>query len=100
MGGLRVLVIIMGALIVAGFAVLGATIAGRMAKPHGDGVAPAQSFTAAPLDIPAGARIETMAAGSGRLVLDLVLKDGTRELIVIDLETGRKLGTMPLRTAP
>ncbi len=66
----------------------------------GGSATPVQSFTAPPIDIPRGARIETIAAGSDRLVLDLVLPDGNRELVVIDLANGRKLGTIPLHTGP
>jgi hypothetical protein len=40
-----------------------------------------------------------MSAGPDRLVLDLLLPDGSRELAVIDLVTGHRLGTIPLRTA-
>ena len=35
-----------------------------------------------------------------RLVVDIVLPDGTRQLLILDLTTGRRLGTIPLRTAP
>ena len=41
-----------------------------------------------------------MTAGSDRLIIDLLLADGTRQLLVIDLATGQRLGTIPLRTAP
>jgi len=41
-----------------------------------------------------------MAVGPDRLVLDVVLADGTRQLLILDLVTGRRLGTVPLRTAP
>src|SRR5438309_897805 len=36
-------------------------------------------------------------AGPDRLVIDLLLADGTRQLLIIDLATGRRLGTIPLR---
>jgi hypothetical protein len=96
MRALKALVAVMGIMIVAGVAVLAATIVGRFS--HSDN-AP-QTFEAAPIDIPRGARIETMSAVSDRLVLDLVLADGTRQLVVIDLASGKKLGTIPLRPAP
>jgi hypothetical protein len=97
MRALKALVVVMGIMIVAGVAVLAATIVGRL-SPSGN-VAP-QTFAAAPIDIPRGARIETMSTESGRLVLDLVLADGTRQLVIIDLASGKKLGTIPLRPAP
>ena len=34
------------------------------------------------------------------LILDLLLADGTRQLLIIDLATGQRLGTIPLRIAP
>jgi hypothetical protein len=82
MAALKVLVVVMGIMLVAGVAVLLAAIA------------------AVPIDIPPGARVEAMSAGPDRLVLDLVLADGTRALVVIDLTTGHRLGTIPLRAAP
>ena len=41
-----------------------------------------------------------MGVGNDRLVIDLVLPDGNRRLVIIDLATGRSLGKIPLRTAP
>ena len=37
---------------------------------------------------------------SDRLVLDILLPDGNRRLVIIELATGRPLGAIPLRTAP
>lgn len=96
MGALKILVGVMGAMILAGVAVLGATVAGRLSKP----AAPAQAFVAPAIDIPTGARVESMSAGQDRIVLDLVLADGGRQLLILDLASGRKLGTVPLRSAP
>ena len=59
-----------------------------------------QAFAAAPIELPAGARIETMSIGSDRLVIHIVLPDGNRDLLVIDLASGRRVGTIPLRFAP
>jgi len=41
-----------------------------------------------------------MTAGPDRLVIDLLLADGTRQLLILDLATGQRLGTIPVRTAP
>jgi len=54
-------------------------------------------YAAPPIELPAGSRIEAMTAGPDRLVVDLLLADGTRQLLIIDLATGRRLGTIPLR---
>jgi hypothetical protein len=95
---LKILVAVMGIMLVAGVAVLVIIIAGRMSR-GGPATAPSQPFAAAPLDLPVGARLETIGVGPDRLVLDLVLPDGNRELWVIDLASGRRLGAIPLRTA-
>jgi hypothetical protein len=96
---LKLLVIVMAVMILAGFAALIVVIAGRVSR---GGPAPSlpQPVVAAPIELPAGARIETMSIGSDRLVLDILLPDGNRRLMIIDPATGRLLGTIPLRTAP
>ena len=50
--------------------------------------------------MPAGARIETIGVGTDRLVLAVLKPDGTRELLIVDLASGRRLGTIPLGTTP
>ena len=57
-------------------------------------------LAAAPIELPAGARIETIGVGSDRLVLNVVLPDDNRQLLLIDLATGRRLATIPLRPSP
>ena len=99
MAALKILVVVMGVMILVGFATLLVVIAGRLSRSAPE-TASLQPFGASPIELPAGARIETIGAGSDRLVLDLVLPDGNRELIIIDLATGRRLGAIPLRTAP
>jgi hypothetical protein len=96
---LKILVVVMGVMLVAGVAILTVTIAGRV-SPNRAGPAPSPPFAAGPIDLPQGARIETMAVGPDRLVVDVVLADGTRQLLILDLVTGRRLGMIPLRTAP
>jgi hypothetical protein len=93
---LKILVGVMGAMILAGVAVLGATVAGRLSRS----APPPQAFTAPAVDIPAGSRVEAMSTGADRVVLDLVLSDGSRQLLIVDLASGRKLGTVPLHASP
>jgi hypothetical protein len=98
---LRILVVVMGAMLVGGFIALIISIA-YVAK-HRQTTAPATAaapYTAPAIDLPAGARIETMALGPDRLVLNIINPDGDRELLVLDLASGRRLGTIPLRVAP
>jgi Family of unknown function (DUF6476) len=98
MRGLKVLVVVMGVLIVIGFAALIAGIVGKMSRDR-PGASLERPFGAAAIDIPPGARIETMTASSNRLILDLALPDGGRQLLVVDLATGARLGTIALRPA-
>jgi hypothetical protein len=100
---LKILVAVMGVMLVVGFVALVVSIA-YMAK-HPQATAPAAAaapvpHTAAPIELPAGARIETMALGTNRLVLSIIMPDGNRELLVLDSTSGRRLGTIPLRIAP
>ena|ERR1700676_2118607 len=99
MRALKILVVVMGVMILAGFATLLVVIAGRLSR-GASVTASSQSFAASPIELPAGARIEAIGAGGDRLVLGLVLADGNRELIIIDLATGHRLGAIPLRAAP
>ena len=91
MRALKIAVIVMGVLLVVGTVALIVAIATRVSHKPTEPAARAEY--AAP-------RIEAMTAGPDRLVIDLLLADGTRQLLVIDLATGRRLGTIPLRTPP
>jgi hypothetical protein len=99
MRALKILVVVMGVMIIAGVATLIVVIAGRVSR-NTPGPAPPPPFAASPIELPSGARIETISAAGDRLVIYLVLPDGNRQLVIIDLATGRHLGTIPLRTAP
>ena len=92
---LKILVIVMGAILVAGVAVLAVTIAARLAHRP-----PPAAFTAPPITLPRGSTIERMSTGPDRIVLQVDLADGSVELVVIDLATGRLVGILPLTEAP
>jgi len=96
MRSLKVLVVIMSVMLIGGFATLVAVIADRLSR----GGSATRTFTAPPINIPRDFRIELMTAGPDRLVLELVLPSGGRQLVVIDLATGAHLGTIELRAAP
>jgi hypothetical protein len=96
MRAVKILVVVMGVMLIGGFAVLVAVIAGRLSR---GGNVP-RSFPATAIDIPRDARIEAMTVGTDRLVLELVLPEGGRQLVVVDLATGARLGTIELRAAP
>ena len=92
---LKIAVIVMGVMLVVG-AVLIAAIATRVSHKPSEPASRVE-YAAPPIDLPVGSRIEAMTAGPDRLVIDLLLADGTRQLLIIDLATGRRLGTIPLR---
>lgn len=105
MRAVKALVVVMGVMIVVGFGALIVIIIGRLGNRTPSLTAsppPAvgQPYAAPAIDLPPGARIETMAAGPDRIILDLILAGGDRQLLVIELATGKKLGTIPLRVAP
>jgi Family of unknown function (DUF6476) len=77
MRAFKILVVVIGIMIVGGFAALVVIIIGRVSHR---GPAPAETpkAFARPIDIPRGARIEAMTAGGNRLVVGLELPDGPR----------------------
>jgi hypothetical protein len=99
MRALKILVVVMGVMIVIGFAVLVAGIASKMSRNR-PGASNERPFAATAIDIPRGARIEAMTSAPNRLILDLILPGGERQLLVLDLTTGARLGTIELRAAP
>jgi Family of unknown function (DUF6476) len=96
MRALKILVIVMGVMLIGGFALLVAVIAGRLSR----GGSVPRSFVATAIDIPRDARIGSMTATADRLVVELVLPQGGHQLIVVDLATGARLGTIELRALP
>jgi|SRR5579872_4974129 len=96
---LKILVAVMTALLVVGIAGLAIGIANKLAR-RPTAPPPAAAFTAAPITLPHGASIERMSTGPDRIVLEVLLADGSAELVVIDLATGRLVGVFPLKEAP
>jgi hypothetical protein len=97
MRGITVVVIVLGVLVLVMTALVIGTIAGRLARGPAH---PAASLAGAAVEIPRGARIAAMTAGGDRLVLALTLPNGEQQLLVIDLASGARLGTIALREAP
>jgi Family of unknown function (DUF6476) len=94
---LKILVVAMAVLLVVGLAALVAIVAIRLShRPP----APFTAFTAPPVTLPRGATIERMSTNADRIVLDVGLADGSVELVVIDLATGRLVSIFPLKEAP
>jgi Family of unknown function (DUF6476) len=99
MRGLKILVVVLGIMLIVGFAALIAVVAVRLSR-GGSTLNPARAVAAATIDIPRGARIEAMTAATDRLVLGLALPEGGRQLVIIDLATGARLGAIELHAAP
>jgi hypothetical protein len=88
MRGLQVAVIVMGIMIVAGVAVIAATVAHRLASPS-------VPFVRADLDEPAGTEIGTIAATGDRLAIQL-RGGGPDRLVILDLRTMKVAGRVAL----
>jgi hypothetical protein len=113
MRALKGLVIGMGALIVIGLLVVVVALIER-ADGFDDG-APAQSAASPPaqsaassekhafgdvaVTLPPGAKVVATTTDAGRLVVHLRLADGTARVLVLDLATGKPLGTIRLAPA-
>ena len=82
------LVVGLGILIFAGLIVVAVTVASRIA---GDGAA---GFGRIALPLPEGCSIAEATPGEGRLVLRLegLAERGCRQVVILDLESGRELG--------
>lgn len=103
---LKAIVVILGLMILAGLTLMGAILAGRFAhrdappRPDVPAAATASAYTGPAIELPAGAQVDRMTIGGDRLVLDIALPAGGRELVILDLATGRQIGTIPLHRAP
>jgi hypothetical protein len=96
MRSLKILVVVMGIMLVGGFALLVAIVAGKLLR---GGNIP-RSFATTTIDFPRGARLGAMTTGTDRLVLELMLPEGGHQLVIVDLATGTRLGTIELRAQP
>ena len=107
LGAVKVAAAVMAVMIVAGVAVLGVTVARRIGgaapetpAPAALPLAPPAAFGEVSLRLPPRARILDMAMDQRRLVLHLQLAGRDKALMVVDLETGRPLGTIRLEPDP
>lgn len=122
---LKTFVIVMGVVLVLGFAALIFIVVTRINTPKPETTqaasappSPASQPATAPIalpplgatlppqftpnfgeqaiTIPPGARLSDFSAGGERLVLRLILEDQSQQLMVIDLNTGALIGTLKL----
>ena len=90
---LKVLVIVMGLLIVAGFIVIAAEIARRMSTPNA-ARSPAATGFSERIALPAGARVVSMTAAGDRVVVHVETQGGPTQAYILDPRNGTLLGTV------
>ena len=90
---LKVLVIVMGLLIVAGFVVIAAEIARRMSTP-GASRSPAATSFSERIALPPGARVVSMTATGDRVVVHVETQGGPTQAYILDPKNGALLGTV------
>ncbi len=96
---LKALVIGMAILIVVGTAVIAVTLARRSgADGAADGGADGGPAAGGPwrIALPAGARVIETALDGDRVALRIALPNGAERVVIIDVRTGRRLGTLDL----
>lgn len=104
MRALKVLVIVLGVLLVAGIVALGFAVQYRINHPRQpspiggpSAIGPAAAPNAMTLDLPSGARVVGAEASGDRLVVRVELAGGSEELIIVNLATGAPIATVTLR---
>lgn len=90
---LKVLVIVMGLLIVAGFVVIVAEIARRISTPNA-GRPPASGAFSERIALPSGARVVSMTVAGDRLVVHVETQGGPTAAYIVDPRNGALLGTV------
>lgn len=103
---LKVLVVVMGVMLVAGFAVLIVTIMNRMGR--GAAVQPApvaakikpDAAATASIALPPGATVVDMTAAGQNIVLRIKRPDGSEALFIVDADSGTLARTIELRSVP
>jgi Family of unknown function (DUF6476) len=98
MRALKILVVVMGVLLVAGTIALVVAVVARVNRPvTSSGLAAAR---ASAIELPAGSRIVATQASGDRLVVRIALADGGEELLVFDLASGARVATITLYAKP
>ena len=91
---LKVLVIVMGLLIVAGFVVIAAEIARRMSTPNAARPPASGGAFAERIALPSGARVVSINAVGDRLVVHVETQGGPAAAYIVDPRNGALLGTV------
>ena len=90
---LKILVIVMGLLIVAGFVVVAAEIARRMSSPTASR-SPASTAYTQRIALPPGGKVVSMTAVGDRLVVHVETAGAPTAAYVVEPRTGALLGTI------
>ena len=93
---LKIAVIVMGILLVGGFAFVLAAIVYQASKGGQGGIPAGAEPIAAELHVPKDATVSTLSLDGGRLALHLQSSAGA-EIVVIDLATGKTLARVRLK---
>jgi hypothetical protein len=98
---LKVLVIVLGILLIGGVVALVAMIVARSGTtlPRPAAAPPRGVPYEAAVDRPPGARIVDTQAEGPHLVVTIALPDGRQQILLLDLASGARLGTIELRGA-
>jgi Family of unknown function (DUF6476) len=91
---LKVLVIVMGLLIVAGFVVIAAEIARRMSTPNAGRPPAGGTAFSQRIALPSGARVVSMNTVGERLVVHVETQGGPSSAYFVDPRNGALLGTV------
>ncbi|MDB5409366.1 MAG: hypothetical protein JWL84_4278 [Rhodospirillales bacterium] len=97
---LKVLVAVLGILLVGGIVALIAMIASRggpTAPPRPPAALPRGGAYDAVVDLPPGARIVSTQPEGPHLVVVLAFPDGRQQVLLLDIASGARLGTIELR---
>ena len=97
---LKVLVIVMGLLIVAGFVVIAAEIARRMSTPNAGRAASRRQPSAERIALPSGARVVSVTSAGDRLVVHVETPGGPAAAYIVDPRNGALLGTVEFPPGP
>ncbi len=98
MRALKILVIAMGVLLVAGTTALVIAVVARVNRPA-TSAAPVATG-ARTIELPPGSRVLAAEASGDRLVIRLALAEGDEELLIFDLASGARIATIMLRANP
>lgn len=93
---LKVLVVVMGLLIIAGFVVIAAEIARRMSTPNAarSPASGASTGFTERIALPSGARVVSMNSAGDRLVVHVETQGGPSAAYIVDPRNGALLGTV------